>query len=100
MTELHIPTLIRLAKKQFRENGRVGTEILDLVIEDWQIDLTGFKDQKRARELWRNLITLYLIDNKEYIHALGYIKGIHDAAINRKKVKENNPEPDLPDIVA
>lgn len=39
MTELHIPTLRRLAEKQLRETGNVSNETLDLIIEDWGIEL-------------------------------------------------------------
>lgn len=91
MTELHIPTLRRIATKQFRETGRINTELLDLIIEDWRIDLAAFKDRETARELWHNLLTLYLIDRKAYEEVHSYTKfRLHD-------LKNGD---DIPDIVA
>jgi hypothetical protein len=95
MTELHIPTLRQIAERQFQETGRISPEILDTIIEDWGIDLTPFKDPKRAKDLWRMLMTLYLIAPQVYERTCGYIEGMHAAAM----AKEEGGN-DIPDIVA
>lgn len=93
MTELHIPTLRRIAEKQLQEAGQIDNEILDIIIEDWQIDLAAFKDPKKAKELWRNLITLFLIDTEGYNEVCELIKYKVQKCRGKRKF-------DIPDIVA
>lgn len=95
MNELHIPTLRRIAERQLKETGRISAALLDTIIEEWGIDYSRYKDQKQAKELWHNLISLYLIAPEVYNQACGYIEGMHDAAMTLKERGD-----DIPDIVA
>ena len=64
----------QLVIKQFNDNVHVDDYLLDLLIMDREIDLTGFKDQKRARKLWHRLILISLISPEGYNKCVQYIK--------------------------
>ncbi|WP_035238091.1 hypothetical protein [Desulfobacter vibrioformis] len=95
MTELHIPTLRRLAEKQLRETGNVSNETLDLIIEDWGIELDRWKDKERGKKVWRQLITLYLLAPGKYMKAACYIKGMSDAVTTLSK---HHPKPNMENL--
>lgn len=95
MTELHIPTLRRIAERQHRETGRISPEILNTIIEDWGIEFSRYKDPATAKDIWHNLISLYLIAPRVYDRTCGYIEGMHAAAMAKKERGS-----DIPDIVA
>ncbi|MCG8643307.1 MAG: hypothetical protein MI862_26510 [Desulfobacterales bacterium] len=95
MSELHIPTLRRIAERQLKDNGRISATLLDTIIEDWGVDYSRYKDQARAKDLWHNLVSLYLINPELYTNANSYIKGIHDTLKVRKEKGD-----DIPDIIA
>ena len=95
MSELHIPTLRRVANRQLKDSGRISPEILDMVIEDWGIDYSRYKDRHQAKALWRGLIRLYLINPDLYSNACSYIEGLYDTVISQKRKGD-----DIPDIVA
>ena len=93
INDLHIPTVRRVALKQFKETGRIETDILDLIMEDWGIDLSKYKDANRARELQHNLVKLYLLDPESYDEICALIK--YKVQKHQQKTK-----PSIPDIVA
>lgn len=59
-------TLEQIAKNQFQETGRIDHQILDHIRDSWNIDLSSYHDIEQATELWRNIITIYLVDRESY----------------------------------
>lgn len=80
----------QIALDQFHNRGHVDQGILDLLIADRQIDLSGFKNKHQAKELWNNLILLSLLSPASYKEVTEYIKTTF------KKLEKGNDIPDIP----
>ena len=93
MHEFHIPTVVEIMTRQYQDTGQIDEIVLDLILEYWGIDLAAFNAPETAKELWRHLIILLLIDPDGFEEIRAFAK----YKLSRCK---SPASAEIPDIVA
>lgn len=78
MTEITIEDIENIARDQYNNKGMIDQGLINLILKDWGIDLSHYKNQETARELWNNMITLHLVNPDAYQDACKKIQNMFE----------------------